>query len=341
MRLLGVIRDLDRLGGVDLYELAERYGTTVRTIRRDLEALQGVGLPLVEEQDGKRKRWRVGFKDHLQKLSGLIDASHYLALRIAMGQGGPVRAASSSFAALEDLAQKIEGVLGAAGRAQLAAIDACFYSYEKFAYREAPPDVFWPLVRAVAERRVCRITYRAPRRRPHDRVFDVLPLRLFAHDGAVYLMCNVVKRGERATLNLQRLQALSVLDERGRPPRDFDPSQVERAAFGVYSGGEPTTYVLRFGAAAAPYIRERVWHPSQRLRDLRGGGVELSFTCGASYEVSAWVASWREGVEVIEPDALRDELRALGEWLGARYRSRRASRRGGAPGVRHRVTGSR
>ena len=39
VRTLSVPRDLDRLGGVDLYELAERYGTTVRTIRRDLEAI--------------------------------------------------------------------------------------------------------------------------------------------------------------------------------------------------------------------------------------------------------------------------------------------------------------
>jgi DNA-binding transcriptional ArsR family regulator len=61
----------DRLGGVDLYELAERYGTTVRTIRRDLEALQEGGLPLLEERDGKRKRGRIAFKDHLQQLSGL------------------------------------------------------------------------------------------------------------------------------------------------------------------------------------------------------------------------------------------------------------------------------
>jgi predicted DNA-binding transcriptional regulator YafY len=43
----------------------------VRTIRRDLEALQEGGLPLLEERDGKRKRGRIAFKDHLQQLSGL------------------------------------------------------------------------------------------------------------------------------------------------------------------------------------------------------------------------------------------------------------------------------
>jgi predicted DNA-binding transcriptional regulator YafY len=346
VRTLSVLRDLDRLGGVDLYELAERYGTTVRTIRRDLEALQEVGLPLVEEQDGKRKRWRVAFKDHLQQLSGLLDATHYLALRLAMGQGGPVRSASSVFAALEDLSTKIETVLGPAGRAQLAAIDACFHSYEKFAYRRSPPDVFWSLVQAIGERRICRVTYRAPRRRPYDTVFEILPLRIFAHHGAVYLMCNVVKHDTLATLNLQRLQSLKVLDKRGQPPAAFDPTTLENAAFGVYSGGDPTTYVLRFDAEVAPYIRERTWHPTQRLRELRGGGVELQFTCGESYEVSAWVASWREGVEVVKPASLRDELEQLGEWLSTTYRrrpkasagarrqrSRRASRSAGTRGT--------
>lgn len=326
VRTLGVLRDLDRLGGIDLYELAERYGTTVRTIRRDLEALQEVGLPLVEEQDGKRKRWRVAYKDHLQQLSGLLDATHYLALRLAMGQGGPVRSASSVFAALEDLSVKIETVLGPAGRAQLAAIDACFHSYEKFAYHRSPPDVFWPLVQAIAERRICRVTYRAPRRRPYDTVFEILPLRIFAHHGAVYLMCNVVKHDTLATLNLQRLQSLKVLDKRGEPPAAFDPTTLENAAFGVYSGGEPTTYVLRFDAEVAPYIRERTWHPTQSLRELRGGGVELQFTCGESYEVSAWVASWRDGVEVMKPESLRAELAELGGWFSATYSRAQATR---------------
>ncbi len=86
VRILSILRDLDRLGGADLYELAERYGTTVRTIRRDLDALQDVGLPLVEESEGKRKRWRVAYRDRIQHLSGLLDATHYLALRVAISE---------------------------------------------------------------------------------------------------------------------------------------------------------------------------------------------------------------------------------------------------------------
>ena len=65
VRLLRVLRELDVLGGVTLEELAVRHGATTRTIRRDFEALEAAGVPLVEseEKDGKKKRWRLAFKD--------------------------------------------------------------------------------------------------------------------------------------------------------------------------------------------------------------------------------------------------------------------------------------
>jgi proteasome accessory factor B len=75
----------------------------------------------------------------------------------------------------------------------------------------------------------------------------------------------------------------------------------------------------------ADYIRERTWHPSQQLTELTEGRVELSFSCGQSWEVSAWVASCRHWVEVLEPKGLRRELCELGEALVAQcQRSSRA-----------------
>jgi len=323
-RILGILRDLDRLDGIDLYELAERYGTSVRTIRRDFDALDEVGLPIVEESTGGphgRKTWRVAFKESLSKLSSLLDASHYLALRVAMGQGGPVRTASSLFAALEDLSGKVETALGKAQRGKLSAIDACFYSYEKFAYRRSPPDVFWPLVTAITERRVCGVKYRAPKPKGEAKSnwFRILPLRLFTHDGAVYVHALVVRFGGLVALNLQRVEELQVHEEKGTPPKDYKPQDWENAAFGIFTGGKLTEYSLRFTPECAPYIRERVWHPSQTLKDTKDGGVELTFTCGASYEVDAWAASWRDGVEVLAPESLRTELKEFGQRLAEKY----------------------
>jgi predicted DNA-binding transcriptional regulator YafY len=329
------LRELDRLGGVDLYELAQRYGTTTRTIRRDFAALEEAGLPLVEDaSDGRKKRWRVDYQGQQRKLAELLDASHYLALRLAMDQAEATRRAGAVYGMLEDLSDKIERSLGPKGRKAIEAINRCFYSYEKFAYQGSPPDVFWPLIGAIAERQLCILKYRAPRAEPHDAKFRALPLKLFAHGGTIYLHAFVPKHENVIVLNLQRLTALDVLDERGSPPADYDPAKWEASAFGIFVGGTPVRYKLRFESDAAPYIRERIWHPTQKLRGLPGGALELTFTCSESYEVAAWVASWRTAVEVVEPESLRREVAEFGLWINEKYgavRPRRSSRAPSSP----------
>ena len=321
IRTLSIIRDLDRSDGVDLYELSERYGTNVRTIRRDLEGLQAVGLPLAEqdgESDTRRKRWRVAYKDRLGKLADLFEVTHYLALRIAMDSG--VGKASNLFTALEDLADKIERHLGSAERQQLRDIAGAFHSYEKFAYRERAADVFWPLISAIADKRLCRIVYRAPRADARDKEIRILPLRMFLYHQAIYLHAYVPKHKSIITLNLQRLRELKVLDETATPPADYRPEKLEDSAFGVFVGPTTEKFVLRFDTEVAPYIRERTWHPTEKSRTLPDGRLELTFTCSPSYEVSSWVASWRQHVEVVAPASLRKELADLGRWMAEKYR---------------------
>lgn len=320
VRLLQILRDLDRLGGLDVYELAETHGTTTRTIRRDLDALEAAGFTLVSERDGARLRYRVDLKGKLAKLSSLLDASHYLALRVAMEPGAPMRNTSRVFADLEDLGAKIEAAIGEAGREQLAAIEACFYPHERRAYKQSAPEVLWPLVGAIAQHRVCRVTYRAPSA-ARDKSYEVLPLKVFGWDGSLYLVCHVPKHGSQILLNLQRLRRLQVLAKQAKAPADFDPAAFEHAAFGIFVGGAPTNYRLRFDATLAPYIHERIWHPSQELIALPDGGVELRFTCHASYEVGAWVQHWGEHVQVLAPASLQRDLAKLGAWLSETYRA--------------------
>lgn len=58
VRVLHLLIDLTRPGGCDLYELASRYHTSTRTIRRDLDALSCAGIALRSEAgEGSRLRW--------------------------------------------------------------------------------------------------------------------------------------------------------------------------------------------------------------------------------------------------------------------------------------------
>jgi predicted DNA-binding transcriptional regulator YafY len=319
VRILRILRDLERLGGVELEELAERYGATTRTIRRDFEALAEAGLPVEALPGEPRQRWQLVRTAGLGRLVQVLDAGHLLALKMLEAQGSVARGVPALLATLEDLAGKIERAVGPKGRQQLLDIEACFYAYDKHLYASAPADVLWPLVEAIAARRLCEITYRSPRRRGAATTFDILPLRLFIFQQAPYVMCHIRKYDAVGSLHLHRLDTLRVREEVGEVPGGFDPELLEHAAFGVWADAPPTAYTLRFDAEVAPYIAERRWHPTQAIERHADGGLTLSFTCHSATEVEAWVASWRHHVRVLAPEGLRDRLRTYGAQLADWY----------------------
>jgi predicted DNA-binding transcriptional regulator YafY len=55
IRTLTIVRELS-VARRSLNSLAEEFGTNARTIRRDLEALEAAGFPLVQDE---QRRWRV------------------------------------------------------------------------------------------------------------------------------------------------------------------------------------------------------------------------------------------------------------------------------------------
>jgi proteasome accessory factor B len=223
------------------------------------------------------------------------------------------------YAIMEDLAERIEKAIGPGGRDQLRELDRCFFSWEKFAWREAPRDVMWPLMGAISRRHVCMVTYRAPSSGNAEKRYKVLPLRLIVHNGALYLHAWQSHFKTVLLLNLQRLHGLEVLDETEPLPPEYEPEKLEHSAFGIFIGAATERYVLRFDTFAKPYIEERSWHPSEVRVDQPDGSVLLSFECTPSYEVTNWVASWRQHVEVLEPAKLREDVLAYGSWLVSTY----------------------
>ncbi|MFH1807646.1 MAG: WYL domain-containing protein [Pseudomonadota bacterium] len=320
VRALAILRDLDRMGGIDIYDLADRHGVSTRQVRRIIDAIEASGAPLTQEEgEGRRMNWRVAFKEKTAELTALLDMSHYLALRASMSQAGATKRRSPMFKTLEDLASKIEKAVGMEERDSLRAIDDCFLSHERFGYLKAPREVLWPLIEAIRNKRVCRVIYRAARIDASDNEFELLPLKLFVHDEALYLLCHVLKYPNVTTLNLHRLRQLKVLERTAKVPDFFNLEQWERQAFKLVTNAPQALYKLHFDPEVAIYIREREWHPGQKIKERADGSVELSFTCAETYEVASWVASWRNNVEVLEPASLRQQLAKLGAWMTETY----------------------
>jgi len=66
---------------------------------------------------------------------------------------------------------------------------------------------------------------------------------------------------------------------------------------------------IRFDAFAARLVSERDWHPSQKIRELRGGEIDLEMTLGALEEIERWILSWGEHAKVIGPKLLAESVK--------------------------------
>lgn len=170
------------------------------------------------------------------------------------------------------------------------------------------------------KRRVEMTYYTAMRRKSTRRVVE--PYHLMNQGGDWYLIAYDALRKQFRFFNLGRIRKLTLLEnEPFGPRRDFDALSWIRRAFNVQVGQKPERVSLRFDAAQAPYIRERVWHPSQQREDLSHGAVRLVFETSGLMGVLRWVLQYGRHVEVEAPPSLRrawvKEIRAMARKAGA------------------------
>jgi len=312
--------------GVGLDDLAAELECTRRTVYRDLDALQYAGFPVVSERRDGRVFYR--FLESFRLGDVPFTPDEVLALAFS-----------------EDLLRTLEGTVfhdsvSSALRKIQAALGPELAAYlerlgESFRVLPGPHkryaefrDTIRTLNQAVVERRTVAMRYRTGRTgRRGERDLD--PYRVWYRSGGLYAVGLDHRSGEIRTFAVDRIERIALRDRRFRVREDFDFDAWAAGAFGVVA--EPAIPVrIRFDRRWASYVAERTWHPSQRLANRPGGGVELSMEVGGLAELRSWVLSFGAGAEVLAPDELRrdveQELRgALGRYAGAAPPARSSS----------------
>jgi predicted DNA-binding transcriptional regulator YafY len=105
---------------------------------------------------------------------------------------------------------------------------------------------------------------------------------------------------------------------RGPIPEEFDFEEFLRPSFGVFQG-EPVKVRIWFAPDAAGYIKEKIWHDTQQLVPQKDGSVIFEAEVARTDEIRFWVMSWGSKAEVLEPESLREEIRAESEALLEKY----------------------
>jgi len=170
-------------------------------------------------------------------------------------------------------------------------------------------EIFDALAKATAHRRQLELQYRkAGSGKGEPRLVD--PYHLANINGEWYLFAYDHARKDIRTFVPARVQSLKQTGKTFARPEKFSLEKRLRDSFGVHSGQGEYDVVLRFNARAADLIREKKWHESQQLRNLKSGGVELRLKLSSLVEIERWVLSWGGDAVVLKPRELSEAVRA-------------------------------
>ncbi len=196
-------------------------------------------------------------------------------------------------------------------------------SFKNIGPGRADLAVFNALSAAVLRQTEVEFDYRKPgETQPARR--RVRPYHLAHRENLWYLVGFDAGRAALRTFALPRITAVRQTGAGFVRPADFSPEKFFASALGILGGDRDYLVVIRFTAAVADRVREREWHESQEMRDLRGGGLELRMRLGALAEIERWVLGWGAAAEVVAPAELRARLRATARELAATYAGRPA-----------------
>jgi proteasome accessory factor B len=173
-------------------------------------------------------------------------------------------------------------------------------------------EVFDALAKAAAQRRQLEIAYRKPGQRQTERRL-VDPYHLANVNGEWFLFAYDHLRQALRTFVPARIQTARPTGKTFTRPQKFSPEKTLRDSFGVHSGQGEYAVAIRFNEFVADYIREKRWHPSQQLRELADGGVELRLKLSSLGEIQRWILSWAGGAVALRPPELVASVKQAAE----------------------------
>jgi predicted DNA-binding transcriptional regulator YafY len=305
-RLLTLLELLQNHGHVTGGDLARRLGVEQRTLRRDIAALQELGIP-VEGQRGVGGGYRIRPGYRLPPL--MLAEDEVVAVVLGLLEARASRMPASA-EAVEGALAKINRVLPPTLRRQVAALEATVRFSGSGDVEPVRADTALQLAEAIRRGRRVRLRYTSYDGTSSTRRLS--PYGLVVHCGFWYLIAHDHVRDALRTFRVDRIKDARVGDGiASAPPRDFDPVAHLRRSLASIPGAHQVSVLLELRPELA----------QSRLPDSLGeltatdDGVRLD----VQVESLDWIARVLAGLgcrfRIERPAELRRTVAALGDLL--------------------------
>jgi proteasome accessory factor B len=284
-------------------ELSKMFGTSRRTIFRDLKDLQVIGVPYRYDARAHGYTVRQEFflppvDFNLQEALSLLLLAHKAANQIQV----PYRT-SALLAAL-----KIENSLPVGIRQYCNTV---LRNVTTKATAQAPmgdlDKVFAQLQESMTKKRRVNVRYHSLfENKIID--FELCPYHLLFNNRAWYVLGHSNVHNCVRTFKLNRIRDLAITDAAFVGGDDFNAYEYFGRAWSMIPEGRIYNVKLRFLPKVANNVAEVQWHATQQVTRNGDGSAILEFRVDGLGEITWWILGYGDQVQVLAPAVLRSRI---------------------------------
>ncbi len=181
-------------------------------------------------------------------------------------------------------------------------------SFEPPPSSEVNPETFQMIDEAVQNTNIINISYYSA---SSDQTTwrTIHPYHLHHNKGIWYVIAFCETRQSIRFFALNRISNLTLTEKLFQVQADFHLNDYLKDAFDMERAETPIEVELRFSAYQARWIRERIWHTSQKLLPQPDGTLIVQFKSSGMKSLKRWILKYGAEVEVLKPAELRQAIR--------------------------------
>jgi predicted DNA-binding transcriptional regulator YafY len=307
IRQWAILKQIETTRWTTILDLADHHVVSTKTIRRDLAALMEAGFPLYDERYDGKVYWRLSEEYKglpLASLSLSETAALYFSKKLVINLAAPPFSSDIASAF-----KKIESALPAKNIEFLDSLDSMI-SVRADAPKELDEhkQTIRVLMDAIGEEVRVKMQYYSVHSQ-QKKTYTLHPYRLMYFRGGLYLFAFVEEYQQIRTFAVERIETIEKLRDSFEKPPDFSVESYLESAFGLVKE-EPFDVEIIFNKDIAEYVRSRVWHPSQQVREIGGGRISMKMHVGGEFELGSWILSFGSSAVIVSPERLRRRVEA-------------------------------
>ncbi len=311
-RLTAILVQLQSKSWVTAQEVADRFDISIRTVYRDIRALEAAGIPIGSEA-GKGYFIVKGY--HLPPVMFAKEEASAILLAAKLIHKQTDESVKEHF---ENALYKIKSVLNYKEKDFLENLDGqiAVFSPPSTTDRDTFPNNFLTTIKqALAHHKVLQFDYFANYRGDFTSR-EVEPLGLCYYSSHWHLIAYCRLRQAVRDFRPDRITKLSSKEE------VFDPyvhKPYTEYISDMFNDHHFETVEVRFSENVARYISEQKFTYGYVSEEKKGGAVIMKFTTANLNYFARWLLMFAGDVQVISPEGLRQELKSMSRALYQAY----------------------